>query len=1776
EATDNVGAYTITPSLEVGANGYLASNYNITYTPGALTVGQANLEITADGEAKTYGATITGGAGKTAFTSNGLLNGNTLTSVTLTYSDGDEATDNVGAYTITPSLEVGANGYLASNYNITFTPGVLTVNPAPLTITADNQAKCENSNFTFAGTEFSVIGILNADGVSSVTLTSGASGTNGVHGLSPYTITPSAALGTGLTNYAITYNTGNFTVWQLPTAAFTFNDNTQCLIGHSFVVTNASSNGSGTINAYDWSSLNEDDGNTISGIGPHTLTYFTDGIGDKTVNLTVTDDNGCTNSTAYSNNVAVYGHPTAAFTTTESSIVANDYNICTGSVVNFNGSTSTAGAYPGSTLNSGLAAFQYKVANLILPGPPALANAGAGSNASLYSPTIDGTNSVVHDDFEYSLLVTNNWGCTNETSGGGNQHILVYPFPVPAISTPDIGAQGSYGPGVAVPVGTVGANGNGGQLLCHSKVIFDNTSTIPNGSIVSYTWNFGDGSPTVVTNDLSNVKHEFPVNYTINWFDAAFPNTRYPISMVAVSDLGCSTTVAINRDIKNGPDAVIGMNDPVSQNLVGNSFLFRNLSQNRHPSFITSSTWNWGDGTGTSNTTFIPKVYSTAGDYRVHVITYTGTGCTDTAYLDLSVFPTSAAAFTNNTNSCSDRTVTFTNTSVLASTYSWNFGDPASGVNNTSTSEHPTHEFSADGSYTVTLSVNSGGSSVSHAVVVATTPTPGIISSTTNVCSNEYTFTSNATGYNLTYAWTLSGGTGDPSTTSSIQRMYAGVGAETLDLVVTSNGVCSTSGLSSVPQLSFTSDATVPSPQAALSVSGDVCTTSRDITNSSTGGDSYRLILDGGTPSVALPGVNTLSGLSAGSHTVKIVASLAGDCYDTATATFIVAVPTPAFVATPASCGTTVAFNATSSTSTYGALTYAWDFNAAEGTGTGPTISYSFLSGGSKDVILTATAESGCTADITNAVTVSSTTGASASFTSAAMVSACTNGIDFTNTSGTGFTYSWDFGDGKSSNVYSPSKSYGSAGTYTVTLTVVDGACVSTASSTVVIPSTTGGPAASFYVVNNANTQPLSTNRFDFFNSSQHNGFGWMTSYSWDFGDGTTNTTNTFVYGKTYATEGDYEVTLTAVSSLGCTSTAKQLVHVTASATSSFTYVPNTCGSKDVAFTSTATSASTYYWSFGDGSHSTDANPTHTYSADGSYSVTLKVNNTTTSAAQVVNVVSNPVVGAITRTTNGCNNLYTFTNVSTGTSLTYVWTFSGGTGAASTTSTATRTYAAPDLGTTVDLAVSADGRCTVNATQLVFDADASLPGVVPALTVTAASNCGLTRTIDNTGSTGASSYEVKIDNGSYAVQSTFPYDVTLTAGSHTIYLKAINGSCEEVASEIVSVGSVTPSFTATSSACGASVTFTNTTTNTAGATPTYAWSSSNSPFTSTSTSPTYTFASAGTYSVTLEATLPNGCVSSVTNASVTANAGTGPVASFTSTMVVGGSCNTGVSFTNTSTGATTYVWSFGDGTVSVPSTTSTIFHAYAATGTFNVILTAYGAGGCSNATAATPVVVTATGYPVPEVSFSTDAATQCITGNRYDFFNRTQLNGWGWVPTYAWDFGDGTTNTVNTFAYGKTYAAPGTYTVRLTGTSNMGCSNYSEMTVTVLTVGACTPPFMRDRIDGIYNDGGSMEVATPTGATGIAKTDSDLSDEVILYPNPNNGNFKLGLKDIQSNKVEIVIIDMLGRSVYSNTFTLNGMKEIDLNDMNLAPGTYNLLLTGNNESSARKTFVVAK
>jgi hypothetical protein len=136
-AGENVGTYAINQNtLSVPAGyGYLVSYTGANFTIDPMLLA---LSITANNASKTYGTTAT--FATTAFAAVGLQGGDTITGVTMT-SAGEANTANAGTYAIVPSApQFGVPGN-AANYTITYVNGVLTVNPAPLTVTATAGSK---------------------------------------------------------------------------------------------------------------------------------------------------------------------------------------------------------------------------------------------------------------------------------------------------------------------------------------------------------------------------------------------------------------------------------------------------------------------------------------------------------------------------------------------------------------------------------------------------------------------------------------------------------------------------------------------------------------------------------------------------------------------------------------------------------------------------------------------------------------------------------------------------------------------------------------------------------------------------------------------------------------------------------------------------------------------------------------------------------------------------------------------------------------------------------------------------------------------------------------------------------------------------------------------------------------------------------------------------------------------------------------------------------------------------------------------------------------------------------------------------------------------------------------------------------------------------------------------------------------------------------------------------------------------------------------------------
>jgi hypothetical protein len=158
------------------------------------------LSVTANDGSKVYGQTKSFSG--TEFSSSGLQNGETIGLVTLG-STGASATAHVGSDPITVS---GASGgtFTASDYTITYNSGTLTVTPAGLSVTADNQSRVYGA--ANPGLTYNAVGLVNGDTLSGALATSaGATSVAGTYSITQGSLSAS-------TDYLLTFNPGVLTI----------------------------------------------------------------------------------------------------------------------------------------------------------------------------------------------------------------------------------------------------------------------------------------------------------------------------------------------------------------------------------------------------------------------------------------------------------------------------------------------------------------------------------------------------------------------------------------------------------------------------------------------------------------------------------------------------------------------------------------------------------------------------------------------------------------------------------------------------------------------------------------------------------------------------------------------------------------------------------------------------------------------------------------------------------------------------------------------------------------------------------------------------------------------------------------------------------------------------------------------------------------------------------------------------------------------------------------------------------------------------------------------------------------------------------------------------------------------------------------------------------------------------------------------------------------------------------------------------------------------------
>lgn len=259
------------------------------------------------------------------------------------------------------------------------------------------------------------------------------------------------------------------------------------------------------------------------------------------------------------------------------------------------------------------------------------------------------------------------------------------------------------------------------------------------------------------------------------------------------------------------------------------------------------------------------------------------------------------------------------------------------------------------------------------------------------------------------------------------------------------------------------------------------------------------------------------------------------------------------FSPTSPSIGEVVEFDGTLSSDPDGSIqTWEWDFG--DGTAaTGPTPLKDYDSAGDFTVTLTVTDDDGATDSISTTVTVSSSDAPTADFTFTPSDPLVDEVIEFDGTvssdpDGSIVSYAWDFGDGTTATGATPVHSYGSAGDFTVMLTVTDDAGLTdTVSATVTVSTETNDPPVSEFTFSPSDPNVGDTVQFDGTFSDDPDGS--IVAYDWDFGDGTFGTGSTVSHS--YSVEGDYIVSLTVTDDDGATDTSTATVTVGTTTTES-------------------------------------------------------------------------------------------------------------------------------------------------------------------------------------------------------------------------------------------------------------------------------------------------------------------------------------------------------------------------------------------------------------------------------------------------------------------------------------------------------------------------------------------------------------------------------------------------------------------------------------------------
>ena len=876
--------------------------------------------------------------------------------------------------------------------------------------------------------------------------------------------------------------------------------------------------------------------------------------GSYDVLLTVTDEHGCSNSVFKQNAIYVSPKPKADFKITKE-------NICGLGKVTFSGT---------STVSSGtIAGYAWDIGN-------------------------DGTIESTQKDFSYTytsagtydiaLTVTSDEGCTSDK--------VVKQVTFNSDNKVDFSFEGG---------------------CINQAVNFTDKSSY---KVIKWLWDFDNDGKT--DDSIQNPVHTYKTQ-----------GEKISKLKVVFND-GCEmeTTKSIFiPEVKS--DFSMNANSSCAPTY---SIAFNSTSTVTTGSTISSYAWDFNNDQVTDET--IPNPihnFNASGTFPVRLIVSTSEGCTDTIINNV-VIPDASIDFSNTlSKGCAPLSTAFSpiylNTTDTILSYSWTFGDEESGENNTSTNINPTHIYNTTGEYDVTLTAftKRGCTLVktkSELVKVGTVKTLSSLEFTqTDLCQKSpVNFEAKFDDSVDKLIWNFNDGSpameqevsGGTATTT---YTYPKPGTYSVTVDAWCDGCQSTSSFSksgiviNEPTASFT-----PSSTSECSLPATVSFTNSSISNPANTIWEWDFG-DGSSLSNEQDPTHIYN--SAGNFNVKLtVTNTATGCTADAQNAIFINTSNPRFTAKDSiTCaGSPVEFTnqiALYSSPNYTVASYLWDFGDGK-TSTDANPIHIYTSPGLYSVSLKVAEVNGCTDSIskTNYLNVRGPivnftkdktqicSGTLVTFTDATTKAPGDDADPLQN------IYLWNFGDGETSGIASPTHIFTGNGKFTVSLQVTDNnGCVGTKTvldSIIIAPMFAG-----FSTTRNAYCTDSTTN-ITFKNTAS----GTITSYDWDLdGDGIFEIINgTASQSRIFPTAGIFNIKQRVKNSLGCENTfSKAISIVNGSAGINLTYKSIGCAPVTTAFEAidSAFIVSDYLWKFGDGVTSTLRNPSHDFLRPGKYTVTL-------------------------------------------------------------------------------------------------------------------------------------------------------------------------------------------------------------------------------------------------------------------------------------------------------------------------------------------------------------------------------------------------------------------------------------------------------------------------------------------------------------------------------------------------------------------------------------------